>query len=71
MPSAISVIRFIYHSDLLLFFLRTIKKHISAPTAAEPTQESVSVPAPTTDAAAVAEDSLDASVSDDSVLHSQ
>ena len=46
-------------------------KHISAPIAAEPTQESVSTPAPTTDAAAVAVDSLDASVSDDSVLHSQ
>ena len=40
-------------------------KHTSAPIAAEPTQESVSVPAPITEAAALLVDSLELSDSDD------
>ena len=40
-------------------------KHTSAPIAAEPTQESVSVPAPITEAAALLFDSLELSDSDE------
>ena len=41
--------------------LRTIKKHISALSAAEPTQETAIVPVPTTEPVALLSDSLDVS----------
>ena len=56
-PTFLSVIK--CYAALSSFFLRTIKNAISAPTAAEPTHESVSVPAPIADAVAGFSDLLE------------